>query len=170
MRNLIFRDGTNPSIGEYIKGHMTYAEIKEGNVVYMRRWYLLVFPKLFSIRVHHIMQPDLDRWPHDHPWSFISIIIRGGYIEEWCRRDEFNLFGDKWGTRRCSRRRFLNLKRKTDLHKITEFIRPGGAWTLIITGPEGREWGFMTNEGWVSRVAFGFGASAPRYQFRSEPD
>jgi hypothetical protein len=31
--------------------------------------------------VHWIYQPDDDRDPHDHPWPFVSFVIRGGYAE-----------------------------------------------------------------------------------------
>lgn len=187
--NLLFRDGTKVVDKEYLKGHMTYAEIKKGpwtdeqgishgSEVYMRRWYLLVFPNLFSIRVHHIKLADLDRWPHDHPWSFLSIILRGGYEEWWCTPDTFRVnscdpdsedpiwtrFKTKWVRR-------FNFHRNTDLHQIRKFDRGDrGAWTLIFTGPERREWGFMTNNGWLSRVALNLGASAPRDHLGPEPD
>lgn len=182
MRNLIFRDGTKTTDKEYQKGHFTYAEIKkfdgvgqEGGVrreplVYMRRWYLLCFPRLFSIRVHHIQLPDLDRWPHDHPWHFLSIILRGTYWEEWCKATEFRTGPHaEWVPSRYNRRRRFNFKWNTDLHKITRFERDG-SWTLIITGPEAREWGFRTNQGWVSRVALNLGASEPRGPHGREPD
>lgn len=174
-RYLLFRDGTNPTNGEYIKGHFTYAEIKKGDVVYMQRWYLLVFRQWFSMRVHHIRMPDLDRWPHDHPWSFLSLILRGGYDEDWCTPAGFQLAcaderpqlartGERGQWVGYVRRRVhrLSFHRATDLHKIVSFHRgrAHGAWTFLITGPErGREWGFMTDHGWLSRKELGLGAA-----------
>jgi hypothetical protein len=169
--------------GEYKKGHFTRAQIrgKDGSL-YMDRWYLLVFPRLFSIRIHHICRPDLDRWPHDHPWWFISIILRGGYREWWCKRTEFRTMLTNiedpfappkmaWMDFHQKQVRRFNFHTNTDLHMIREFDRgEKGAWTLIFTGPEKREWGFMTDQGWVSRVALNLGASAPREKHGPEPD
>lgn len=122
--------------------------------VYLRRWYLMRFPKLFSIRLHHILLPDTDRDPHDHPWPFVSIILRGGYDEVWSpEADEFRrVFKHLWtwsAAQRPKRVRRISHHRSTDLHQITRFHRPGGAWTLFITGPERRVWGFQTSDGWM---------------------
>lgn len=183
-RFLIFRDGTNVTDKEYAKGHFTYAEIRQHGQVYMRRWYLLVFPRWFSVRIHHIKLPDHDRWPHDHPWAFLSIILRGGYTEWHCtpatfdfgpaiteRYDQGGVTGwkNQWMKFKVKRVRFFNFHRNTDLHQIRIFERGAhkGSWTLIFTGPERREWGFQTDQGWVSRVTLNLGASAPR---GPEPD
>lgn len=154
-----FQDGTKVANGEYKPGCFTYAEIKKGSSVYMRRWYLLYFPRLFSVRVHHIRRPDLDRFPHDHPWHFVSIILRGGYMEQWCKADDFQAVGRRWikfNRRRVNR---FSFHKKTDLHKIMRFNRGDeGAWTLIFTGPKAREWGFRTDKGWVSRRDMNLGS------------
>jgi hypothetical protein len=36
---------------------------------------------LGGIKLHHILRSDEDRDCHDHPWSFLSIILAGGYFE-----------------------------------------------------------------------------------------
>lgn len=142
--------------------HFGYVEIKTGDSVYMRRWYIFRC-SLFSIRLHHIMRPDWDIWPHDHPWSFLSIILRGGYEEEWCGRTSFSFCNHPrcsphWGTRNWSYRRFFNYKHWTDLHKIVGFSREEkGSWTLVFTGPERHDWGFMTDKGFKSHKELGVG-------------
>lgn len=35
----------------------------------------------FGIYLHHLLRSDYDRALHDHPWPFISIVLRGGYWE-----------------------------------------------------------------------------------------
>lgn len=101
----------------------------------------------------------MDLWPHDHPWWFISIILRGGYTEEVCTPDNFRMAGNVWIPEKYCSIRFFNFKNNTDLHRITSFRYPReGAWTLVLTGPIRREWGFMTANGWVDRKAFGAGA------------
>jgi hypothetical protein len=161
-------------MGEYKKGHFTHAQIKHGDQVYMDRWYILCFPRMFSIRIHHIMLPDSDRWPHDHPWSFFSIILKGGYTEYWCTPDGFRVtwlpearqnVWSKFSQRYVGRWSF---HRSTDLHRIIQFNDEArGAWTLIFTGPEHREWGFRTDRGWVSRLSLNLGAHEPN---GPEPD
>lgn len=169
-----FKPGQTNYQGEYRKGHFTRAQIrgKDGSL-YMDRWYILYFPNLFSVRIHHIVRPDLDRWPHDHPWRFISIILRGGYEEEVCTPENFQAvqtpgLGRIWMPHRIRKIRRFNHKTNTDLHRITHFARRSGAWTLVITGPERREWGFMTADGWVSRKVFGLGA-VDSNEFGPEP-
>lgn len=125
----------------------------DGSQVYLRRWYLIRFAKLFSIRLHHILLPDTDRDPHDHPWPFVSIIVRGGYNEVWSpampdpsRRSalwhHYALTHEKVVRR-------ISHHRSTDLHQIQRFHR-GSTWSLFITGPEKRVWGFQTPDGWMT--------------------
>jgi hypothetical protein len=132
-------------IGVYDKpkhvGRIDITKLVDGEeVLYLRRWYLFRC-KWFSIRLHHICLPDVDRWPHDHPWPFVAVMLWGGYDEVWGRAGEF-------ATPRTKRVRLFNRHRATDLHRITEFTRSGGAWTLFLTGQERRTWGFHTDSGW----------------------
>ena len=46
---------------------------------YMRRWVIDLY--FFSIRLHHWMASDDQRHYHDHPWDFISLILKGGYMD-----------------------------------------------------------------------------------------
>lgn len=47
---------------------------------YLRRWYLHDSPRC-SLLLHHLCQPDADRWLHDHPWWFVAVVLRGGYTQ-----------------------------------------------------------------------------------------
>lgn len=115
--------------------------------VYLRRWYLWRTKSGASIRLHHICLPDQDQDPHDHPWWFLSIVLFGGYDERWIR----HLPGAKGGWRLYFRKvRRFSFHRATDGHKITHLRRPKrGAWTIIITGRERNQWGFLTPTGKV---------------------
>ncbi len=66
---------------------------------YMSRWWVVPYkhehPLLFkktpfkwvlqyfnvAIRVHEIRKSDSDRAMHNHPWNYVSIILKGGYYE-----------------------------------------------------------------------------------------
>lgn len=49
--------------------------------VYLRRWYIFK-SNHFNVMLHNIKRSDDDPDPHDHPWGFISIILRNGYMDE----------------------------------------------------------------------------------------
>lgn len=112
---------------------------------YMNRWWLFnrfdlpggpKHPELPSVRLHHILRPDAELHPHNHPWDARTVILKGWYREE--RDDGFHtrLAGE---TAEISANTF---------HRIIG-VMPGGAWTLFITGPKISSWGFRTDEGVV---------------------
>ncbi len=113
------------------------------SVLYMRRW-RLVDTRWGGIRVHNIVRSDGDREFHDHPFSFVSFILKGGYVET---RDEP-------GLPRAYRRGSILYRKAETLHRLTlmehdETEVDVPAWTFVVTGPRRREWGFMTEHGWI---------------------
>lgn len=113
--------------------------------VYMRRWILRVFG--YSIRLHHIRRPDGERDLHDHPFWFVSFVLRGWYKERVgvFAHDLPGLVSMTW----TETIRWLNTKSAMKPHKITE-TPPGGVWTLVFTGRIVRRWGFhVPGKGWV---------------------
>lgn len=115
---------------------------------YMVR-YTLWKTKRGGIYVHNILRDDEDE-PHDHPWDFTSVILRGGYYEAVGQGPVWAQFW-KW------KRPFTVIRHKAeDVHKIKLPYKPHGevsermpAWTLVFVGPKRREWGFHTDKGWV---------------------
>lgn len=86
---------------------------------------------LGSIRVHHWLASDDPRAKHDHPWWFATFVFKGGYTDASPDGDDH------------LRAPAVRFRRAT--HRHTVFPDPGGAWTLMITGPKVRTWGFWTN-------------------------
>lgn len=106
---------------------------------YMQRW---IFHTPFgTLRVHKILRSDDDRHLHDHPWSFASLILRGRY---------FDVFP---GGSRSYRPGDVNVKSHEDLHKLV--VIEGPVWTLVVTGPKRKSWGFVTEKGWVRHSDYG---------------
>lgn len=119
---------------------------------YLTRWDILGtrygsnwLPRLFLHRFH---RSDLDAALHDHPWGFVSLILTRGYWEE----------------RECPETRPCSLpehrdwypalsivcRRSTWKHRI--IINPedrGSVYTLVLTGPKIRDWGFWCPKGWT---------------------
>ena len=108
------------------------------NEPYLTRYYLFLkdrkwFP--FNIFLHNFHKGDLDDL-HDHPWPYLTIILRGGYWEHTPR-------GRFW--RAPGHIRFSTPR---SLHRIE--LEPNvSTWTLFIPGPKIREWGFIRKGEWV---------------------
>lgn len=107
----------------------------------LKRFFLLKTP-WFRICLHNIVAPDNGSdYPHDHPWSFVRLILSGGYTEQIYNRD-YKLLETK-------KRKIFRVDKKdfNFVHKIVN-VKPN-TWTLFITGPKRKEWGFITEGGWI---------------------
>ena len=106
-----------------------------------------------SIRVHHIAGEDRDRHMHDHPGAFVSVILRGWYVERMPLKLTVGM-GAHWngevefGRQRMRGQYSVTLKQAYDRHQIT-LVPEGGAWTLFIMFRRTNEWGFYTPRGKV---------------------
>lgn len=119
---------------------------------YIRRLHVIMTP-WFAICVHWINKPDAELHLHDHPVSFLSLILRGGYKE--LRTTDKLMY--KSGPRSnhpaspvevYTRNWYNKIKASGfDRHRIIE-VKPSTV-TLCFMGPKKREWGFHTEEGWV---------------------
>ena len=106
---------------------------------YMCRYKLVRLP-FFKVYLHHILRSDEDDELHDHPWSFVSVILWSGYIEV--------LPGDV-----VRRMRAWDVVRHParDAHRLI-LDRP--AWTLVFVTGRKRTWGFHAKQGWMSYTDF----------------
>lgn len=84
-----------------------------------------------SIRLHHWLGSDDSRAFHDHPWDFTTFVLKGGYTDKSPKGDQIL--------------RAPAVQRRSALHEHTVVPLPGGAWTVIVTGPKIRAWGFWKN-------------------------
>jgi len=110
---------------------------------YLSRLHLLR-NRWFGVYVHHIRLPDRERALHDHPWAFVSLILRGGYVEELPDGHYRGAFpaADTWHRRLVSRRPGSIHRMPADgLHRIRT-LADAPCWTLIVRGRREREWGF----------------------------
>lgn len=128
-----------------------YKEVDGQQRLYLRRFFLWLREKGSTTGdeggrfLHVIFLPDLDRDPHDHPWDFKSLILRRGYLDEqWVK-----CFGKVFC--RIQKVGFLKLvsRRAEHLHRVRGIEEGKPAWTLVSTGPQRREWGFVDDKGWV---------------------
>ena len=121
---------------------------------YLRRWWIIPRNRFFNIYLHQILRSDDDRALHDHPWWNVSIILRGGY-REWMPAP---LPGAPLSTRWLIRKAgHVVVRRATHAHALEllpDLSQPENkdaliaCWSLFITGPKVREWGFLCPQGW----------------------
>lgn len=122
---------------------------------YMDRWYII--PPSWNlpicVRLQHIKRADQERLPHNHPYAFKSIVLKGWYdedkigdfppeLEPGCeymafpftvvRHNPFKVF-------------LIEQKR---YHRITDMSK-GGVWTLIWHPRKAKEseWGYLNVDG-----------------------
>lgn len=100
---------------------------------YLTRWTLLD-TRWGRVYLHVFHRSDADEL-HDHPWSFVSLILWRGYVEE-TPRGRFRRWPGSLAYRPASWR-----------HRV-DLIGGKPAVTLVVTGAPVRQWGFWTARGW----------------------
>lgn len=107
---------------------------------YLERWHIIPRNRYFNIYLHKFTGSDDDRALHDHPWHSVSFLLSGELVEV--------SRGHHCGVYHYKRvRRFLpKLRAATFAHRLV--VRKGPVWTVFVTGPRIRQWGFLCPEGW----------------------
>lgn len=103
---------------------------------YLWRWYVIPRNPICCIYIHKFLRDDDDRAMHDHPWSSVSLLVWGRYVEQTAQGKKEYRAGS------------VLFRKATHTHRI-ELPEGRPAWTLFVTGPRVREWGFHCPQGWV---------------------
>jgi hypothetical protein len=111
------------------------------NDVCLRRWYVIPRNRWFNIYLHQFLRSDDDKALHDHPWFNCSVLLRGEYLEH--ARGRIKL-----------RRPWVPVFRRATVAHRVELIDGGSVWTLFLTGPKVRTWGFHCPKGWIPWTEF----------------
>ena len=113
---------------------------------YLRRWWVIPRNRWFNIYLHQFLRSDDDRALHDHPWINCSLLLEGSYAEHLIDLDvehDAPVGGLMVAIRRAGD---VVMRRPTAAHRIGLYCGP--VWTLFVTGPRVREWGFLCPQGW----------------------
>lgn len=107
---------------------------------YLRRWHVIPRNPVFNVYLHQFLRSDDDRALHDHPWWNVSFLLDGAYTEHTIRAGGIHVktlrtAGD------------LKFRLAKAAHRIE--LTDGPCWTLFITGPRFRLWGFHCASGWI---------------------
>jgi hypothetical protein len=111
---------------------------------YLKRWYLFRCRAL-GIFLHRFFRSDEERALHDHPWSFITVILWRGYIEH-CEQQ-----CAVCGYHQVAKRRWpltIHFRHAEWRHRV-ELIGGKPSWTLVFRFRERRDWGFWEPNGFV---------------------
>ena len=118
------------------------------NQPYLERYYVFLrdrkwFP--FNIFVHKFLKSDTED-VHDHPWPFLTVILRGGY---WEWTPQFDAQGRRTGeiARWCGPGSF-RWASAHQYHRV-EIDPDVECWTLFMPGIKQRDWGFLVQNKWV---------------------
>ena len=132
---------------------------------YLIRWTFILFG--YSMRIHHWLRSDDNRFFHDHSADLLSIVLKGHYwnvkpidptkspndlVEVW----KDGICEKVLNQRKCyvegifnSWKNFFNMgdsiwfSKAEDQHYLK--IPEGGAWTLMFEGRPKIKWGFFVN-------------------------
>lgn len=98
---------------------------------YLRRWWVIPRNSIFNIYLHNFLKDDDDRALHDHPFGSISLALSGYMVEKYLdggiERERYVLAGD------------IIPRGGRFTHRMIVLVP---SWTLFVTGPRYREWGF----------------------------
>lgn len=104
---------------------------------YLARLRLIDTP-WFGIYLHDIYHEDDGRDPHNHPYSFVSIVLRGSYAEHVYRYPERMPYGHY---ERRHKRFSIHHMDQHSAHRIVEAAPR--LKTLILRGRRASGWGFF---------------------------
>ena len=104
---------------------------------YLNRWHLIPRNRWFNIYLHQFVGADHGAHAHDHPWWNMTIKLWGDYGEIGLSRA--GMLGER-----------IIVRAAADCHKIVDVDAP--CWTLFITGPVVRDWGFWVDGKWVKHT------------------
>lgn len=109
---------------------------------YLLRWWVVPRNPFFNVYLHLFLRSDDDWALHDHPWANFSLLLSGSYTEHTIAAGGIH----KRTVLRTGDLRFRpsgKIAHRVELHA-------GSCWSLFITGPAYRHWGFHCPEqGWI---------------------
>jgi len=123
--------------------HRLIPDRRTGNG-YMHRYYLFIkdrtkFP--LNVTMHKIVRSD-DPIMHDHPWSYLTIILKGGY---WEHLPKWNKDRTEFEDVRIWRGPGSIIHRSANEFHWLELDNEKPATTLFFMGRQERDWGFLLN-------------------------
>jgi hypothetical protein len=115
---------------------------------YLIRRYVVPRNNYLNVYLHKFVRSDYDEALHDHPWWFISMILKGQYVEHQLAGKMSHRQAGSIAFRKATTMHRVELFYQDNQWKLGEGYTPVPVWTLVITGRRVREWGFACPKGW----------------------
>lgn len=111
-----------------LKKHFPHKEIGWAAIGEKFTRYQLVKTRWFNVYLHQLWAPKWHPKCHNHPWSFVTVLLKGGYMEQ---------------EGKCTRwRRPGTILYRSAKHTHNVITIGNVSWSLIFTGPKKHDWGF----------------------------
>ena len=104
-------------------------KLGDPNNPYLYRWTIIFFG--FSIRLHHWIKSDDNRFFHDHSCDLISSVVKGSYTNI-TPDGEFPVKAPSIWKAKARQKHWLKIPKE-------------GAWTILLCGRPYHKWGFYVN-------------------------
>jgi hypothetical protein len=114
---------------------------------YLYRWTLFAVPKRLGVYLHRFVGDDWSRDMHDHPKRFVSIGLKGRYVEE--TPDGERTYVAPW----------FRTFPAHHVHRL-KLVDRRPCWTLVVVFKPVREWGFWHAGEWIHWREYVKGARA----------
>lgn len=110
---------------------------------YLDRWHILPRNRWCNLYLHRISRSD-EPVHHDHEYVSCSLVLRGGYREHFLQGERLCREGD------------LVCRKAATMHWLELYQWPLSrpCWTLFLTGPRVRSWGFLVQGVWVHHTLY----------------
>ena len=138
MKWIVFKNHKETPFGHYFQIRWKEA-LGRPECPYLYRWTLIIFG--YSIRLHHWIRSDDNRYFHDHSSDLISMIIKGNYYNVTPLDPEHpdvnhakKTFCEAWKPWKAQ---------ATAKHYLE--IPKAGAWTILLEGRAYHKWRFYVN-------------------------
>lgn len=138
------------------KPHDIYDERDGKDELYLRRWFLLgrddsddpLDERTGRLVIHRISLSDDRADCHDHPMSFLTCVLWGGYYDDrYFRKLDFqgNPIGREGPMREDLTVGKVRYRDAEHLHQVV--LKGKTAWTLVWMRKPHRTWGFVLEDG-----------------------
>ena len=126
---------TSATIMKFFTKVKTITSVK--GELHFERWAIFE-SSLCSLYLHRIHKADKDHL-HSHPWNFVSLILKGSYLEEVESTDVFGEFQSEFRVKKPFKVAYTH---KTWFHKIKEILKAPIYTLVFVWGGsfEGDKW------------------------------
>lgn len=108
--------------------------------VYLRRWWLIPRNRFFNVYLHNMLGDDEDPL-HDHMYASLSLVLCDGLVEHRIDDPSKSMVRHQ----RVLREGQIVYRSSRMAHRL---VVRSPAWTVFVTGPRIKEWGFWCPKGW----------------------